>query len=141
MKLSLNFAAVLMCITFSITIAHAQSNKKSIVGIWELAQSNFADKPLVPSRPGLLKIFNSNGTFTNIQARSTGAIISHSGKYRVNNDEFYTETSLSKGDGFIYVTANKPVQINYKFSEDKKRLTLNFTVPEGTSFTEVWRKL
>jgi hypothetical protein len=140
MKNNLKFIAALLCFYFAASAAVAQSNKKAFVGIWELSKGSTNGQPLQNAGPGYLKTFNADHTFANLQIRNTGSVISHSGKYTIDNAQSYTETALYRlntsedplGQGF---------KINYRFSEDKKQLTLNFTFKDGTAFTEVWRKL
>lgn len=144
MKPNLKLIAALLCCYFVVTTAFTQKkipvNKNAFIGIWELSMAATNGQPLQNAGPGYLKTFNADNTFANVQIRNTGSVISHSGKYTIDNARSYTETAWYRmektdeplGQGF---------KINYEFSEDKKVMTFKFTFKNGTEFTEVWRKL
>ncbi|GAA4330383.1 hypothetical protein GCM10023149_35530 [Mucilaginibacter gynuensis] len=143
-KINLKFIVALLCLYFAVTTAFAQNkkaNKKAIVGIWELSMIETNGQPLQATDPGHLKLFNADGTFANIKVLNTGSVISHSGKYTVDNTQSYTETALYR----ITENANDPLgkgfKINYAFSDDKNSLTLKLIYKDGVTSTEVWRKL
>jgi hypothetical protein len=141
MKLSIKFAAIL-CLQFLAMTTFAQSGKKAFTGIWELSQGKYNDQPLQNAPPGLLKIFNADGTFSNVRVQRPQSIISHSGTYKVTDGKHYLETAINRIPEMNGLTPlGEPLEISYEFSEDKKLLTLNFTAATGIIVTEIWRKL
>jgi hypothetical protein len=145
MRTNLKFITVLICFYFAVTVAFAQKpqpNKKAFIGIWELSMAASNGQPLQNAGPGYLKMFNTDGTFANVQMRNTGAVISHSGTFAIDNARSYTETALYR---MPENTSDDPLgqgfKMNYEFGEDKKLVTFKFAYKDGTTFTEVWRKL
>jgi hypothetical protein len=143
MRASLKFITALLCFYFVATTAFAQNKrtyKKAFIGIWELSMAGTNGQPLQMAAPGCFKTFNVDKTFANFQVRNTGSVISHSGKYTIDDAHNYTETAMYRlentgeplGQGF---------KMNYGFSEDNKQVTFRFAIKNGTAFTEVWRKL
>jgi hypothetical protein len=142
----LKYALLFTCLQFFALGAFAQISNKSFVGIWELTtlKSNGGAPSDVP--PGLLKIFNADGTFTNVQVSQSGSLISHSGKYAGNDDQQYTEIIKNQISTDEYVLAGKTYKIKYVFGLDKRTLKLDGNVDgkngtPGLTYTEVWRKL
>ncbi|WP_214070469.1 DUF4488 domain-containing protein [Mucilaginibacter sp. dw_454] len=138
MKVILKAAALLICFHFCASGVFAQTNEKAFYGSWELDQSAYYGRQEPPTR--YTKIFNADHTFANLQTQAGKTFTSHSGKYQVNNDDYYTERALYVKEGMSFVFKDKDVIIHYHFSDDKKWLTFSFTVQNGTAFTERWRR-
>lgn len=137
MKIFLKVSFLFICFNVSSANLFAQIDEKAFYGSWELDQSAYYGKP----QTRYIKIFNADHTFSNQQIRGTTTFTSHNGVYRVDDDQYYTERSLYVKEGMSFVFKDKDVIIHYHFSDDKKVLTLSFTVANGTSFTEHWRKI
>jgi hypothetical protein len=142
MKPTLKLTTVLLCLQlFAITVL-AQATKNKFTGIWELRQDGYNEQPLQNAPSGLLKIFNADNTFSNVRLQRTQSIISHSGKYQIEDAKQYSETAfyrIPQMDGLTPL--GTALKINYLFSEDEHLLTLTFTAETGIRVTEVWRKL
>jgi hypothetical protein len=138
MKNILKVSVLLMCFLYCTESVFAQSEEKAFYGSWELDQSAYVGQQHSSTR--YIKIFNADHTFTNLQIYASKTFISHSGKYQVNDNDYYTERALYVKEGMNFVFKDKDVKIHYHFSDDKKWLTLSFTVENGTSFTERWRR-
>ncbi|GAA4102262.1 DUF4488 domain-containing protein [Mucilaginibacter panaciglaebae] len=138
MKSILKFAALFLCFHFGATTVFAQADEKAFYGSWQLDESAYYGQQEPPVR--YTKIFYPNHTFVNQQTKASKTFTSHSGRYTVNNDGTYTERSSYVKEGIGFVFKDKDVIIHYHFSDDKKLLTLSFTVANGASFTEHWRR-
>ncbi|MFD2872217.1 DUF4488 domain-containing protein [Mucilaginibacter ximonensis] len=138
MKTFLRIAILLICFNFLANNLFAQADEKAFYGIWELDQSAYYGKQEPPVH--YTKEFDPNHTFINRQTKDSKTFTSHLGKYQVNNDGTYTERASYVKEGMSFVFKDKDVIIRYQFSDDKKMLTLSFTVANGASFTEHWRK-
>jgi hypothetical protein len=149
MKSILKFIPVLLCLQFFAVSTFAQTqnevpahaNKTYFTGIWELAQIGQQRGQLQNVNPGYLKIFNTDGTFANIQGRNTGSVISHSGQFVVNTATEYTEFATYRMTGMTGGALGKGFKLTYEFSVDKKYITISYTLESGEAFTEVWRRL
>lgn len=138
MKINLKFITALLCFYFVATTAFAQkksADNTPFVGIWELFKMAANGLPLQRTPPGYLKIFNADGTYTIVRVQSTGSIIKQSGYYSISDDQTYREGSKAEG------LADKGTKISYEFSPDKTILTIGFSYPDGSAFTEAYRKL
>jgi|GEM_PF-892855 len=138
MKTLLKVSVLLMCFYFYAANVFAQADEKAFYGIWELDQSVYYGKQVPAVR--YTKEFDPDHTFINQQIQNSKTFTSHLGKYQVNNDGTYTERASYVKEGINFVFKDEDVIIHYRFSDDKKLLTLNFTVANGTSFTEHWRR-
>jgi sugar (pentulose or hexulose) kinase len=146
MKPDLKYLLLFIAVQLFALGTFAQGSNKSFVGIWELTtiKSDGGVPTEVP--PGVLKIFNADGTFTNVQVQQTGSVITHGGKFVVNDDRQYTETIKNEINTAEYALAGKTYKIRYVFGLDKKTLKLDGTVDgkngqPDLAYTEVWRKL
>lgn len=142
MKTLSKFIIALLCFQLLATLGYAQKAKrKTFTGIWELIQAGESGGQLGRSPAGYIKVFNRDGTFANLQARYSGSVISHSGKYIIKGGNEYIEVPTYRMPGMTGGPLGKGFKLNYEFSEDKKQLTLNFTLESGLALTEVWRRL
>jgi hypothetical protein len=144
MKSTLKLTAALLCLQLLAITAFAQDIQKAFTGIWELAQAGANGQALQNSPPGYLKIFNDS-TFANVQVRNTGSVISHGGRFLVNDSQNYTETALYRLPEMTGGPLGKGFHLKYLFSEDRKQLTITFTlesgIESGIALTEIWRRL
>lgn len=141
MKLTLKFATALLCLQLLAITAFAQNTQKAFTGIWELAQAGANGQALQNTSPGYLKIFNADSTFANIQVRNTGSVISHGGRFIVDDTQNYTETALYRMPEMTGGPLGQGFHLKYQFSEDRKQLTISFILESGMAVVEVWRRL
>jgi hypothetical protein len=149
MKLTLKLTAAFLFLQLCTTSSFAQrsrpaidhANKTYFIGYWELSQAGAQGGQLNKVGPGYLKIFNADGTFTNIQTAKTGAVITHSGQFSVNTRTDYTEVANYRVPQMIGGPLGRQFPLSYEFSADKKFITINYTLESGGSFTEVWKRL
>jgi hypothetical protein len=140
MKLTLKFTGAILCLHLFVITAFAQ--RKQFIGIWEMTQEAHGNgQALYNVKPGFLKIFNANGTFVDLQVRGSGSVISHGGKYKVNDAQNYTETALYRLPEMAGAPLGKGFPLRYQFSEDKKQITISFRLEAGREIVEVWRRL
>jgi len=138
MKTNLKFIAVLLSFYFVTTTAFAQKTDAKtapFVGIWELYKSAANGSPLGNYPPGYIKIYYADGSFSIIRVQNTGSIIKGHGFYAVDDDRTCREADKLED------LAPKGFKISYEFSADKKILTIGFSYPDGSAFTEAYRKL
>ncbi|MCC8424102.1 DUF4488 domain-containing protein [Mucilaginibacter sp. UR6-11] len=141
MKSILKIATALLALQLLAITTFAQTGNKTFTGIWELAQSGPTGSALQNAGPGYLKIFNADSTFANVQIRNTGAIISHSGKYTVDDAQNYTETASYRIPEMGGGPLGNAFKLKYKFSEDAKMIQISYVLENGIAATEIWRKL
>jgi hypothetical protein len=141
MKLTLKITAALLCLQLLAITTFAQSNQKAFTGIWELAQAGANGQALQNSPPGYLKVFNADSTFANVQVQRSGSVISHGGRFIVNDTQNYTETALHRIPEMTGGPLGQGFHLKYIFSEDRKQLTISFILESGMAVVEVWRRL
>jgi hypothetical protein len=150
MKISLKIIAVLFCFYFAATTASAQhssprsapvsqtpqtKDNTAFVGVWELFKMSDNGQRLHDYPPGYLKIFSKDGTFIIIRVQKGGSIIKQSGYYVIDDDLIFREApKLEELD-------SKGIKISYEFSQEKKVFTIGFSYPDGSAFTEAYRKI
>jgi hypothetical protein len=146
MEPNIKNALVSFALIFSTIAAFSQSNKETFLGKWELKKVTSPDGRSLYSPAMCQKEFKADNTFANFQFRGGDWIITHNGKYLVNDNEYYTEFIANEANGMIYALTGKTYKIKYMFSEDKKTLTILGSVDgknggPGTSYIEVWKKI
>jgi hypothetical protein len=146
MKLNLKNSLIVCALIFSTIAAFSQSNKEAFVGKWELKKVTSPDGRSLYSPAACQKEFKPNNTFANSQFRGGDWIITHNGKYLVNDNEYYTELIANEANGMAYALAGKVYKIKYMFSDDKQTLTIFGSVEGkngqlGVSYIEVWKRV
>jgi hypothetical protein len=141
MKVILKITTLLVCLQFLALVTFAQSTQKAFVGIWELAQQGGNGQVPQNVGPGYLKVFNADSTFANLQVHSSGSVISHGGKFLVDDAQNYTETALYRLPEMTGGPLGQGFHLKYQFSDDRKQLTISFVLEDGAAITEIWRRL
>ncbi|MES2376961.1 MAG: DUF4488 domain-containing protein [Bacteroidota bacterium] len=149
MKTNLKFITALLCFYFTITTAFAQHSdtprsvrasqaaqaKAAFIGVWELFKMADNGQPLRDYPPGYLKIFNEDGTFIIIRVQKGGSIIKQSGYYVIDDDQVFREAPK------LEEMQTKGIKISYELSKDNKVFTIGFSYPDGSAFTEAYRRV
>jgi len=138
MKTNLKFIVAVLCFYLAATTAFAQKTDTKtapFVGIWELYKSAANGGPLGNYPPGYIKIYYADGSFSIIRVQNTGSIIKGHGYYVIDDDQNCREADKAED------LAAKGFKISYEFSQDNKVLTIGFSYPDGSAFTEAYRKL
>jgi len=90
----------------------------------------------------LQKYFDDHGGFYNIRRVAKDFVKTHYGKYEVKSDKEYWEYIAKDTAPFMAWASGKTSHINYKFSEDKKLLTLwGDAVPGSSAWRETWKRI
>ncbi|MES2829822.1 MAG: hypothetical protein V4687_16815 [Bacteroidota bacterium] len=126
--------SILLLSLFSCLILHAQENP--FIGAWELTG--------IPADAGysFQKYFDETGEFYNTRTAGDKVVKTHHGKYVIKNKTEYQEFIAKDTDQFMAKAAGKTAYIYYKFSEDKKLMTLwADPVPGNSGWHETWRRI
>ena len=119
---------------FSLTQVFGQENP--FEGKWELQG--------VPENAGIkfYKVFSPKGGFYNFRIIAGETIETHNGTYSVKDDSILIEIVSPKTADAMAHVSGQTTTIQYKFSEDKKVLTLDGLATNGNSnWHEVWKKV
>lgn len=131
----------IVLVAFSI-ITFAQD--KPLTGIWELKKSKDGQGYMHDLTIGAYKLFTNDGKFSNMRLTEEGAILTHEGIFKIDNNGNYSENVADKTTG-SYI-GEKQTNLTYKLSEDGNTLTLEGVLKLGDgSYTfnlyEEWRKV
>lgn len=128
---------------FNLNTSFAQEQATNdLVGIWELK----GPKQLMPNGKEVslfhfIKIFNKDGSFSNLNFFPETSVISHAGTYKIEGDGYY-EAIIDENLIDNLDTAQK---LTFKFSDDKKTLFLSGTLKGKNGNTvvmkEEWQKI
>lgn len=143
---------LIACLVLFTVSAFAQKHKKRavvnnpFVGSWELVQLSQNGDGGMQAVPGLLKIYDSNGTFSNLEVGQNGTLMTHSGKYKIVSKNTYNEIIGSARSDSYYALSGKTYRLTYSLSVDGNQLTITGGVDgkdgnAGLKYVEVWHKL
>lgn len=129
---------LLLLLTSTLTsftiVSFAQDNP--FIGKWKLKG--------IPDGTGLVlnKVFDENGEFANYRTTPAGTLKTHYGKYKIIDKYFYQEAiGLDAAPGLPDL-AGIIGTIQYKFSEDKKTLSLKgLATGNNSAWQEEWKKV
>ncbi len=127
--------------------AQEQANNSTLKGIWALKKTKHADGSIIDVPVGLFKLFDSDGTFSNVRVTPKGTILTHQGQFEIDGNDGYTETIQDQTRAAALKPMNtKQTHLKYKLSEDGNTLTIEgeILIDEGKfrfMLYEIWEKI
>src|SRR5215217_583593 len=120
---------IVMCAT------NTFAQKNLFVGQWQLAG-------IAPeSKLSYQKTFDENGNFVVTRTVNSNTAVTHKGKYVIQDEGIYLEMVSPDTDETRAHVAGQTTTIEYKFSEDKKTMTVHGLAVNGnTNWQEEWKK-
>ena len=120
------------------------AQESALTGIWELKRTKDQQGAIIERGIGTYKLYTSDGKFSLMQLTPKGAVLTHDGSFKIDDNDGYLENVNNQLQGSS-IDANQN-ELTYKLSDNGDVLTLEGTIRLGEGnyafkLYEEWQKV
>lgn len=127
------FTKLMLFLVFTSVFFGADAQERKVGGVWEFKRSKNVAGSIVNVPMGAFKVYDSNGTFSNVRLTPKGAVLFQQGTYHFGDDQVYKEVLTDQ----VGQLGAEQSGLKYSFSNNGNTLIIQGEIDLGNGNNKI----